>query len=108
MPNLGDGINPNVEAVLASRPDLVVLYNSAQNAAIAGRLRTLGIAAIRLNTDALSDVDRVGRLLGRLTGHVAAADSMASAFDTALAAATVPPAGSPARRCCCSSGSSRR
>ena len=29
----------------------------------------------RLNTDALGDVDRVGRLLGRLTGHAAAADS---------------------------------
>ena len=36
---------------------------------------------------------RVGRLLGRLTGHVAAADSMASVFDTALASATVTPAG---------------
>ena len=34
--NLGDGINPNVEAILAARPDLVVLYNSAQNAAVAG------------------------------------------------------------------------
>ena len=32
VPNLGDGIAPNVEAVLASRPDLVILYNSAQNA----------------------------------------------------------------------------
>lgn len=92
VPNLGDGINPNVEAVLASRPDLVVLYNSAQNAAIAGRLRTLGIAAIRLNTDALHDVDRVGRLLGRLTGHVAAADSMAEAFDSTLALVTAPSA----------------
>ena len=93
VPNLGDGINPNVEAVLASRPDLVILYNSAQNAAIAGRLRTLGISAIRLNTDALRDVGRVGRLLGRLTGHVVAADSMASVFDTALASATVSPVG---------------
>jgi ABC-type Fe3+-hydroxamate transport system substrate-binding protein len=92
VPNLGDGINPNVEAVLASRPDLVVLYNSAQNGAIAGRLRGLGIAAVRLNTDALRDVGRVGRLLGRLTGHVASADSMAAVFDTALAHATVAPA----------------
>jgi iron complex transport system substrate-binding protein len=90
VPNLGDGINPNVEAVLASRPDLVILYNSAQNAAIAGRLRTLGITAIRLNTDALSDVGRVGRLLGRLTGHARGADSVAAVFDTALAHATAP------------------
>ena len=91
VPNLGDGINPNVEAVLASRPDLVLLYNSAQNAAIAGRLRSLGIAAVRLNTDALRDVDRVGRILGRLTGHLAGADSVAAAFDSALAHATVAP-----------------
>lgn len=95
VPNLGDGIAPNVEAVLASHPDLVILYNSAQNAAIAARLRGLGIAALRLNTDSLGDVVRVGRLLGRLTGHARAADSMAAVFDTALASATVAP---PARR----------
>jgi iron complex transport system substrate-binding protein len=88
VPNLGDGIAPNAEAVLASRPDLVVLYNSAQNAAIAARLRGLGIAALRLNTDTLGDVSRVARLLGRLTGHAAGADSVAAVFDTALAHAT--------------------
>jgi iron complex transport system substrate-binding protein len=93
VPNLGDGIAPNVEAVLASRPDLVLLYNSAQNAGIAARLRTLGIPALRLNTDRLADVDRIGRLLGRATGHAAAADSVAAVFDTALASATVVPAG---------------
>jgi ABC-type Fe3+-hydroxamate transport system substrate-binding protein len=91
VPNLGDGINPNVEAVLAARPDLVVLYNSAQNAAIAGRLRALGIPAARFNTDALRDVHRVGRMLGRLTGHTASADSLAAAFDRALAAAVPSP-----------------
>ncbi|MGN6390968.1 MAG: ABC transporter substrate-binding protein [Gemmatimonadales bacterium] len=93
VPSLGDGIAPNAEAVLASRPDLVILYNSAQNAAIAGRLRTLGIAEVRLNTDRLADVDRVGRLLGRLTGRLAAADSVSGVFDTALAHATVAPPG---------------
>jgi ABC-type Fe3+-hydroxamate transport system substrate-binding protein len=90
VPSLGDGINPNVEAVLAARPDLVLLYNSAQHTAVAARLRGLGIPTLRLTTDALADVDRVGRLLGRVTGHAAAADSLAQAFDTALAAATVP------------------
>lgn len=86
--DLGPGINPNLEAVLSVRPDLVVLYNSAQHAAAAARLRELGIPAVRLNTDALADVGRVGGLLGRLTGHDAGADSMSAAFDTALAAAT--------------------
>jgi ABC-type Fe3+-hydroxamate transport system substrate-binding protein len=97
VPNLGDGINPNVEAILAARPDLVVLYNSAQHAAVSARLRGLGIPTLRINTDRLADVGRIGRLLGRLTGRTHAADSMAAAFDTALAAATVspPPGGRP-------------
>jgi ABC-type Fe3+-hydroxamate transport system substrate-binding protein len=93
VPNLGDGIAPNIEAILATRPDLVLLYNSAQNATAAARLRGLGIPALRLNTDKLADVDRIGRLLGRLTGHSASADSVAAVFDTALAGATVAPAG---------------
>ncbi len=96
VPNLGAGINPNVEAVLATRPDLVILYNSAQHAAVAARLRGLGIPAIRLNTDALTDVPRLSGLLGELTGRRRDADSLRSAFDTALASATVDSA--PGRR----------
>ena len=88
VPDLGDGIKPNIEALVASRPDLVVLYNSGQNAAVAGRLRELGIAVLRVNTDALSSVPRVARILGKLTGREKAADSLAAVFDTALASAT--------------------
>ena len=89
--NLGDGIKPSIEAVLAQRPDLVVLYNSGQNAAVAGRLGDLGIPHLRINTDALSDVPRVSRLLGLLTGHSRGADSVVAVFDTALAHASVTP-----------------
>jgi iron complex transport system substrate-binding protein len=89
--NLGDGINPTLEAVLAVRPDLVLLYNSAQNASAAARLRRLGIPAVLLNTDRLEDVARLSRLLGRLTGHGRGADSLVAVFDTALAAASAPP-----------------
>jgi iron complex transport system substrate-binding protein len=93
VPNLGDGIKPNLEAVIASRPDLVILYNSGQNAAVAGRLRELGVASLRLNTDALSSVPRIARLLGGLTGNGNAADSLSAAFDTALVSATQPATG---------------
>ncbi|MBA3258784.1 MAG: ABC transporter substrate-binding protein [Gemmatimonadales bacterium] len=88
VPNLGDGINPNLEAILDRRPDLVILYNSAQHAAAAARLRELGVPALRLNTDALADVGRLAGLFGRLTGHEREADSVTAAFDTALAAAS--------------------
>jgi len=85
VPDLGDGIKPSIEAVLAQRPDLVTLYNSGQNAAVAGRLRELGIPTLRVNT--------VARILGTVTGRQRGADSVAAAFDTALAAATRPAKG---------------
>jgi iron complex transport system substrate-binding protein len=87
--DLGDGIKPSIEAIVARKPELVVLYNSGQNAAVAGRLAELGIPTLRINTDALRDVPRVGRILGQLTGHEHAAESLAVAFDTALANTTV-------------------
>lgn len=90
VPNLGAGINPNLEAIIAARSDLVILYNSAQHAAIASRLRELGVPALRINTDALADVRRVATLLGRLTGRSREADSMTAVFDSTLAAATDP------------------
>jgi ABC-type Fe3+-hydroxamate transport system substrate-binding protein len=93
VPDLGDGIKPNIEAVVGQRPDLVILYNSGQNAAVATRLRELGIASLRLNTDQLADVRRVARLLGRITGYEHGADSVVAVFDTALAGATRPPRG---------------
>jgi iron complex transport system substrate-binding protein len=89
--SLGDGISPNLEAILATRPDLVLLYNSTRNADAATRLRAARIPALRLNTDGLADVGRVARLLGRATGHERGADSVATAFDTALAAASLRP-----------------
>jgi len=89
VPNLGDGINPNLEAILGAHPDLVLLYNSAQNAVAASRLEAVGIPALRLNLDALGDVARIARLLGRVTGHTREADSVVAVYDTALAAATV-------------------
>ncbi len=82
--NLGDGLRPNLEAIVAQRPDLVLLYNSAQNATAVAHLQRLGIAALRLNTDRLDQVARNARLLGRLTGRPAAGDSLAAAFAEAI------------------------
>ncbi len=92
--DLGDGMSPNLEAVVAARPDLVVLYRSGQNGGAAARLRGLGIPAIQVRSDLLADVPRLARLFGRLTGRVASADSLAGAVEQELEAATVP---SPAR-----------
>jgi iron complex transport system substrate-binding protein len=88
VPSLGDGLNPNLEAIVAARPDLVLLYPSALNDAAAARLGELGIAALRLRTDRLADVPRLARLLGHATGRDAAGDSVATRFERDLAAAS--------------------
>lgn len=88
VPDLGAGINPNTEAILAARPDLVLLYNSAQHSGVAEQLRQLDVPTLRLNTDRLADIPRLARLLGRLTGRTGMADSLVAVFDRALASAT--------------------
>jgi ABC-type Fe3+-hydroxamate transport system substrate-binding protein len=85
VPNLGDGFPPAVEAVAAVRPDLVVLYHSAGNAAAAERLRQLGIPTLRLRTDRLADVARAARLLGSAVGAARAGDSVATRLEAELA-----------------------
>ena len=88
-------MQPSLEAVLAVRPDLVLLYNSPQNAGAAAQLRRLGVPALLLTTDGLADVGRLARLLGRVTGRGHEADSLDAAFERALEAASPP---SPAHR----------
>lgn len=91
VPSLGDGIVPNVEAIAAVAPDLVLLYESPANRAAAMRLTDLGIPVLMLRTDQLDDLDRHLALLGRATGHRAAADSVRAALHEGLEAASVSP-----------------
>jgi ABC-type Fe3+-hydroxamate transport system substrate-binding protein len=87
VPSLGDGIEPNLEAILGVRPDLVVLYDSPRNAEAAERLRGLGVPAVRLRTDRLEDVARAITLLGLATGRSDEASRLAEAFARDLARA---------------------
>lgn len=82
--DLGDGLRPNVEAILAVRPDLVVLYQSSSTGEAAARLRAMGIAVAVVRPDRIADVPRLARMLGALAGRVAAADSFATAFARSL------------------------
>jgi len=86
VPAVGEGIGPNVEAVAARRPDLVVLYASAANRAALSGLSALGIPVAVLKLDVASDVVRAARRLGTLTGTADAADSLVAAFGDSLRA----------------------
>ena len=63
LPQLGGGIDPNVEAVVALKPDVVVLATSSR----AGeRLRSLGLAVVALEPHTGKDLQRILDRLGTL------------------------------------------
>jgi iron complex transport system substrate-binding protein len=91
VPSVGDGMPPNVEAVAARRPDLVLLYHSGANVTAAQQLAGLGIPAVLLHLDRLEDLGPAARVIGRLTGRVAQAESLATAMDRLAATKALTP-----------------
>ena len=82
IPSVGDGMPPNIEAVAARQPDLVVLYNSAPNVTAARQLERIGIRTVLLDLNRLEDLGPATRTLGHLTGHDQQAESLAVVLDS--------------------------
>jgi len=90
VPSVGDGMPPNVEAVAARRPDLVLLYRSGPNATAAQQLERLGIRTVLFDLNRLEDLGPAARRLGVLTGRRAAGDSLARAMDSLASQPLIP------------------
>lgn len=84
VPDLGNGMQPSVEAVLGAHPDLVVLYASPSNRAAAVQLRKAGVATLALRDDQISDFRRTVRALARATGDTTSGDSLADSVQRSL------------------------
>ncbi len=69
--DLGPGIQPNVEAILAAKPDFVLFYASQDNRAAAAKVREAGIATAAFKVDRIEQFDALTRLLGRIVGDSA-------------------------------------
>ena len=65
LPQVGGGLDPNIEAVVALRPDVVLMATSSRAAA---RLEALGIAVVALEPKTHADVQRVLGKVGQLLG----------------------------------------
>lgn len=74
IPDVGDALRPNVERVLSVEPDLVVLYESAENAAAVERLQAAGVDVLVLRIDLLADLRRAIDTLGVLLGDTTQAN----------------------------------
>jgi iron complex transport system substrate-binding protein len=85
VPSLGDALRPSVESVLGARPDLVIVYASADNRLAYDRLRDAGIGVVALRIDRIEHFDRAARLLGRLTGNPEAGARVADSVQRTIA-----------------------
>jgi ABC-type Fe3+-hydroxamate transport system substrate-binding protein len=84
IPSVGDGLSPNVEAVAARKPDLVVMYATPANAGAVARLTGIGIPAVNLTMDRLHDLPHAARTLSRLLGDSARVNTLATVFERTL------------------------
>lgn len=85
VPSVGEGMRPSAEAVLARRPDAVVVYAGQGNRGSIRRFEELGIPVLPLAHNTVPELTRNIRRLGRLTGRGAAADSLAREIRRRLA-----------------------
>lgn len=89
FPQLGGGLDPNIEAIVALKPDVVIMAASSR----AGeRLRALGLNVVALEPKTHADVQRVLLKLGQLL-ESPDADKIWRAIDAGVAAAaqSIPP-----------------
>jgi iron complex transport system substrate-binding protein len=66
LPSVGGGLDPNIEGIVALRPDVVLLAASSRAAT---RLESLGIKVVALEPKSYDDVRRVLEALGLLLGQ---------------------------------------
>src|SRR5262245_41232087 len=57
VPNMGNGIQPNVELVIAAKPTLVVLYATVANKPAAEAFTKAGIAVMATRVDRIADFE---------------------------------------------------
>ncbi|GKS83450.1 helical backbone metal receptor [Acidovorax sp. SUPP1855] len=87
LPQLGGGIDPNIEAIVALQPDVVLLATSSR---ASDRLEALGLKVVALEPKTHADVRRVLATLGQLLGvpQEQGADRLWRVIDAGVQAAT--------------------
>ncbi len=85
LPRMGGGIDPNIESVVAAKPDLVLMATSARGAE---RFAALGLTVLALEPNSHADVQRVMRIVAQaLDVPVAESDRVWLHIDAAVNAA---------------------
>jgi len=86
VPRIGGYSRVDLEAVVALKPDLVLVWESGNNMAQADKLRALGLTVFVIQPNRIGDVAGQLERFGRLAGTSPVADSAARQFRARLAA----------------------
>jgi iron complex transport system substrate-binding protein len=84
LPKVGGGLDPSIEAIVALKPDVVLMASSSRGA---DRLRSLGLVVVELEPKTHADVRRVIEVLGVMLA-VPDAQGLWREIDKAMLAAT--------------------
>ena len=86
LPKLGGGMDPNIEAIVALKPDVVLVSGKSR---AADRLEALGLKVVSLETKTHADVRRVLKVLGVLLDvpDAQGAEKLWREIDSAVSAA---------------------
>jgi iron complex transport system substrate-binding protein len=85
LPRMGGGLDPNIESVVAVKPDLVLMATSARGAE---RFAALGLTVLALEPRSHADVQRVMRIVAQaLDVPLAESDRVWRHIDAAVSAA---------------------
>ncbi len=78
--NVGGGIDPSVEVLIAARPDLFIAWNGQANTAVVSRMRALGVPVYLVDTRDTTALFATIRDLGALLGLNARASAAATSL----------------------------
>jgi iron complex transport system substrate-binding protein len=98
VPLIGRGLSPSIEAIIALRPDLVVVWASDKRGDLRGQLEKAGVPVLAFEVQDTVDAYRVLRVMGIALGRQPAADSLQTALRDSLAATKSRAAGRSRRR----------
>ncbi len=96
--HVGDMLNPNLEALITLKPDLVVATRSGNREETFDQLGRLGIAVYLVDPVSVGDVLRLVAGLGEVTGRLDGAQAVTAEFNRRVAAVRERVAGRPRPR----------
>jgi iron complex transport system substrate-binding protein len=96
LPSVGGGISPNLEALVAMQPDLVIRFEGPSDKATTEQLDRMGIAHFSVRPESTEDIRRIIEDLGRMTDRTKEAAALLTGIEHAIefvqtTASTLPP-----------------